>query len=71
MVVDTRPLITLSGQRIGWERAITHLLVLGQTGSGKSFIAQAILADIAHKTAHLPIDKRALLVACDPKSEDW
>lgn len=22
MVVDTRPLITLSGQRIGWERAI-------------------------------------------------
>lgn len=71
MVVDTRPLITLSGQRIGWERAITHFLVLGQTGSGKSFIAQAILADIALKTAHLPIEKRALLVACDPKSEDW
>ena len=51
MVVDTRPLITLSGQRIGWERAITHFLVLGQTGSGKSFIAQAILADIAHKNS--------------------
>ena len=39
MVVDTRPLITLSGQRIGWERAITHLLVLGQTGSGKKVLS--------------------------------
>ena len=44
MVVDTRPLITLSGQRIGWERAITHFLVLGQTGSGKSLsLKQSLL----------------------------
>lgn len=71
MVTDTKPLVTLYGQRIGWEKTIPHLAVLGQTGSGKTVVAQAILADIAHKTAHLSIDKRAMLVACDPKSEDW
>lgn len=71
MVRDTRPLVTLSGQRIGWDKSIPHLLILGQTGSGKSVVAQAILADIANKTTNLPSDKRPMLVACDPKSEDW
>lgn len=71
MVRDTRPLLTLSGQRVGWDKSISHLLILGQTGSGKSVVAQAILADIANKTTNLPSDKRPMLVACDPKSEDW
>lgn len=71
MVRDTRPLLTLSGQRVRWDKSISHLLILGQTGSGKSVVAQAILADIANKTTNLPSDKRPMLVACDPKSEDW
>lgn len=70
-MVDTKPLIPLTGQRIGWEKTIPHLLILGQTGSGKSIVAHAMLADIAYKTSRLPSDKRAMLVACDPKSEDW
>ncbi|HEM3698589.1 TPA: ATP-binding protein [Streptococcus suis] len=71
MVTDTSPLVTSTGQRLGWSSSLTHVLILGQSGSGKSMIAQALIADIAYKSKDWPKDKQPLLIACDPKSEDW
>lgn len=70
-MVNTKPLKNKQGRFLGWDTSIPHILILGQTGSGKSVVAQALIADIAYKSINWSKDKQPMLIACDPKTEDW
>lgn len=69
--MNTKPLLKQGGGAMGWNNNISHLLVLGQTGSGKSVVAQAILANLYVEERNNPPTTKSMLVACDPKAEDW